>query len=276
MDDTTLPFVHRGDYCKIFQTCGSPDPDQCLACREFVPIFKNVDPQRSLLLKKGSTQGRVEMKRCSQCGGRFPRTEDFFFQRPGTSDGLAYVCKACQGVNSRNSARRRTAQKKEQKKEARVENMKTCKRCGKSFPATSEYFGPKKKTRDGLNYWCRSCANKVTREWARKNRAKKKAADLAAAEKKAAAAVEKEGGNSAADAAVLASQKKDGAGLTLEKVRAHDRRILTVDFNGSEELFEYLEKWAENDFRTVDAQIKYLISRHKTGRVCNFNPGVNR
>lgn len=37
--------------------------------------------------------------------------------------------------------------------------MKTCTKCHKELPATSEYFHRRLDTRDGLHFWCKACRN---------------------------------------------------------------------------------------------------------------------
>lgn len=48
-------------------------------------------------------------------------------------------------------------------------NYKTCSKCKKPFPATSEFFGAEKQHKDGFNSWCRLCRNKQSREYRRNN-----------------------------------------------------------------------------------------------------------
>lgn len=43
--------------------------------------------------------------------------------------------------------------------------FKTCRKCGKSFPATSEHFSRDAKNHDGLHSWCKPCAAVACHAW---------------------------------------------------------------------------------------------------------------
>lgn len=47
---------------------------------------------------------------------------------------------------------------------------KICTKCGKEFPATTEFFFKDKRTKDGLQYFCKKCAYKRKQEWRKENR----------------------------------------------------------------------------------------------------------
>lgn len=49
---------------------------------------------------------------------------------------------------------------------------KTCKRCGITYPATSEYFYKNPKTRDGLRGECKQCKNELASRYASERRSK--------------------------------------------------------------------------------------------------------
>lgn len=57
-----------------------------------------------------------------------------------------------------------------------VTMAKKCTKCGEIKPANTEFFGPSKVGRNGLNAWCRDCLNAYSREWTRNNRDKANAA----------------------------------------------------------------------------------------------------
>lgn len=52
---------------------------------------------------------------------------------------------------------------------------KTCSYCGRTFPATTEYFPRKSSCKDGLSYECKTCHNIRSKRWYAKNREHKKA-----------------------------------------------------------------------------------------------------
>lgn len=46
---------------------------------------------------------------------------------------------------------------REEKETEMAEETKTCSACGKSMPATEEYFYKDKRSKTGLTSWCRAC-----------------------------------------------------------------------------------------------------------------------
>lgn len=42
--------------------------------------------------------------------------------------------------------------------------QRTCKKCGTTHPATTEFFPPLKKVKSGLHAWCRECMRAKNRE----------------------------------------------------------------------------------------------------------------
>jgi len=46
---------------------------------------------------------------------------------------------------------------------------KVCTKCKIELPATSYFFGPNKRAKDGFNSWCRECRRKYNREWHKTN-----------------------------------------------------------------------------------------------------------
>ena len=52
---------------------------------------------------------------------------------------------------------------------------KVCSKCGESYPDTLEFFYANKRSKDGLEYWCRQCRNKASKESRLKNPKKTRA-----------------------------------------------------------------------------------------------------
>jgi CRISPR/Cas system Type II protein with McrA/HNH and RuvC-like nuclease domain len=48
-----------------------------------------------------------------------------------------------------------------------ITQTKTCTKCGGVFPATKEYFKPRKGSTDGFRNHCRGCVNKYNSQWYR-------------------------------------------------------------------------------------------------------------
>jgi 5-methylcytosine-specific restriction endonuclease McrA len=47
--------------------------------------------------------------------------------------------------------------------------MKFCTKCNIEFPNTSEHFALDNRSKTGLASWCRTCFNKKTRDWQKRN-----------------------------------------------------------------------------------------------------------
>ena len=47
--------------------------------------------------------------------------------------------------------------------------MKQCNACKNEFPATTEYFSNRKRSKDGLNYQCKPCAKADLNKWKKEN-----------------------------------------------------------------------------------------------------------
>jgi 5-methylcytosine-specific restriction endonuclease McrA len=49
-------------------------------------------------------------------------------------------------------------------------DMKQCRKCGATLPATTEYFARDKKGKLGLHYWCKPCCQQSGRQYKRENK----------------------------------------------------------------------------------------------------------
>lgn len=75
-----------------------------------------------------------------------------------------------------------------------AELVKTCRKCGKDKPATDEFFGRSRRSKDKFEYSCRTCRNAVTNAYHRRFRAANRIAALvhySAGEPKCACCAEK-------------------------------------------------------------------------------------
>ncbi len=117
-------------------------------------------------------------KTCRDCGVTKPATE--FYANNQKSDGLSSYCKPCTLVKAA------AAYAKKPKRPRPPEGMKKCSRCKEVKEIAA--FGSCKATKDGLNYYCRTCSTDSTvayhkrhpekhraynREWSRANPHKK-------------------------------------------------------------------------------------------------------
>lgn len=48
-------------------------------------------------------------------------------------------------------------------------NLKTCTKCGNTYPATAEYFHEVKRYKDGLRSWCKPCTKEYARNYHQEN-----------------------------------------------------------------------------------------------------------
>ena len=112
------------------------------------------------------------MKRCSRCGETKPHSE--FHKQKRNRDGLRSYCKECQKAANRawraadtpEKAQERAAQKAE-KKALAERGMKPCLDCNEVKPFGE--FSPDKRTRDGLQPYCRSCQYARSKAFQKKN-----------------------------------------------------------------------------------------------------------
>ncbi|MGI8331873.1 endonuclease VII domain-containing protein [Actinomadura scrupuli] len=102
------------------------------------------------------------VKKCPDCGETKPVAE--FGLNKRLSDGYARYCKACFGVRSRASYRKRRAEQGKQVREARVvpAGSKYCPGCTEI--KALEEFGRNRAAHDGLTDYCKPCHNSIMAE----------------------------------------------------------------------------------------------------------------
>jgi|SaaInlStandDraft_4_1057021.scaffolds.fasta_scaffold28895_2 hypothetical protein len=108
---------NRGEYCRTYKACRALksfvlNPDVCLTCTAYDPIFKNVDPlkfhkvlfQKPISEKEKPVEKIVEEtkeKICTKCNEPKPADKKHFFANKKTDDGLCGWCKVCHNNSSK-------------------------------------------------------------------------------------------------------------------------------------------------------------------------------
>lgn len=159
------------------------------------------------------------------------------------------------------------------KEPAMETNSKRCSRktCLKIYPATAKYFGASKQTKDGLNYYCRSCQAEIAKEaYAKKTKAEEAQID-------ALKPVEAEKPLIKTQVCYICKTEKP---LTVEFFhRSKDRSTglraeckecrlgkshgsssrITLSFEDDKKLLIKLQEWSKKDRRTPDQQIMFIL-----------------
>ena len=78
-------------------------------------------------------------KKCKKCEKEFPKTLEYFYKAYKNEGKIIFQskCKKCYNKNKKS---------KSVKKIRKIKTHKTCKHCKKTFPATTDYFYPHKKS----------------------------------------------------------------------------------------------------------------------------------
>ena len=102
------------------------------------------------------------MKRCSKC--KKLKNETKFDKRRYTKDGLLYCCKDCRRERNRKYCGylRKYLRDDERRRVVGGVKQKRCSKCRK-WKAESDFY-KKRRHKDGLMVWCKSCADKATNE----------------------------------------------------------------------------------------------------------------
>lgn len=102
-------------------------------------------------------------------------------------------------------------------------SQKRCPCCKAYYPATEDYFYKDRRTKTGLSYWCKVC----------------KRADVA----------RRKGRN-----------PRPLTCKTAHKIAAVDTlKVVPIDFTGHDDLYDNLVQSAEEEFRTLDRQVLWMI-----------------
>ena len=162
---------------KFFKERGECILKTCVVCRKELPAnkehFKAAPKSKDGLSwrciecfniqKKQESEAKMDqkMKRCSRktCLKIHPATAEFFGVNKQNKDGLSYYCRACQAEMAKESYAKKNNQESINKPEPKDANLpaaektikkpepaakekpeQICTDCGKSLPATTEYF----------------------------------------------------------------------------------------------------------------------------------------
>ena len=110
----------------------------------------------------GEPVGRGPEKVCRSC--QTSRSVAFFTRNPRNPDGLQRDCVMCSAVPRSKNRRGRATASSRNRKAALVrvpDGFKACSVCASAKPATTQFFGPDRRTRDGLQHRCRRCSGTV-------------------------------------------------------------------------------------------------------------------
>lgn len=104
----------------------------------------------------------METKICTKCNKEYPATAEYFYRNSKSTDGLRCECKQCQQKQYAKYYEKKHKEEQENKDKTKAYlksiNVKICTKCGKEYPATVKYFHNRKDTKDGLSFWCKTCA----------------------------------------------------------------------------------------------------------------------
>lgn len=91
----------------------------------------------------------IKYKTCTKCNNVFPNTADFFHKSGTDKDGNIKLRASCKSCNNNSFTF---------PVQYIIPNTKTCTKCGKIFPCTSEYFHKHCRNKDGFKYECKLCS----------------------------------------------------------------------------------------------------------------------
>jgi|GEM_PF-1216769 len=107
--------------------------------------------------KKKGYGAMEETKICSICGKELPITTKYFERVNENKDGFANKCKECRSKERYEYIKQSTEC---------IENLtKTCSKCGKELPATTEYFEKQMSGKYGVRSYCKECRKKYMKQY---------------------------------------------------------------------------------------------------------------
>jgi len=92
---------------------------------------------------------------CSLCGIELPATTEYFYVDKTVKSGIKIMCKKC--CYKYEEKRKESRKKLREESKVGEDGFKICKKCGKEFPETNEYFSKHKECKNGLSPICKEC-----------------------------------------------------------------------------------------------------------------------
>ena len=113
----------------------------------------------------------MNTKTCTKCGKTLPATTEYFNRQKTGKYGLRPDCNACRKIygGSYYKANREKINARSNEINTDESIVQTCMKCGKTYPATIEYFHRKKSGKYGLKTDCKDCAKSKAKTWNESN-----------------------------------------------------------------------------------------------------------
>lgn len=112
-------------------------------------------------------------KVCTHCKEAKPADAVHFARTKLRPSGLASWCRECSRVAVREANQKASRRAGVPKRRKVIAGLLECAKCLEQKLADTKHFPPNKKTRSGLNSWCRDCMRAASRECMRKRKGSK-------------------------------------------------------------------------------------------------------
>lgn len=106
----------------------------------------------------------METRQCIRCKETFPATTEYFWK--AGKGKLNIYCKTC----ATKIDRKNKGYPEKHRRDEQIGDPRICTKCGRTYPATSEYFQPQKGCTNGLRPDCRECVAKIRHKYFDENR----------------------------------------------------------------------------------------------------------
>lgn len=104
------------------------------------------------------TKDSIPERQCNVCKQFFPETKEYFVTGKKHKNGLRSLCKECRRLT-----------RKDRKNPPIPKGMKRCSRCKVVHPATTEFFTVRRRAKDGLSEYCKTCRKQQYQEGLQRN-----------------------------------------------------------------------------------------------------------